>query len=138
MDRLSEIRARCEAARPVVFVDVPIRAETRVFLEHAKSDMTYLLAEVERLNQQLNSAKIGWDTYKRYSAELADRAEKAEAENRWIPVSEKPPGNGYALAYCSSGNRTSTFFWNGKSKDLEELGYVVTHWRPLPEPPKGE
>lgn len=61
MDRLSEIRARCEAARPVVFVDVPIRAESRVFLEHAKSDMTYLLAEVERLTARAEKAEAERD-----------------------------------------------------------------------------
>jgi hypothetical protein len=54
---------------------------------------------------------------------------------KWIPVSERLPDNGYALACCSSGNRVTTFFWAGRSDDLEKMGYEVTHWMPLPEPP---
>ena len=58
--------------------------------------------------------------------------------SEWISIKKVLPPNGYALACCSSGNRVSTFFWDGKSKDLEDKGYEVTHWMPLPEPPKEE
>jgi hypothetical protein len=61
-----------------------------------------------------------------------------QAYQPWIPVSERLPDDGYCLACCSTGNRETTFFWRGRSRELEELGYVVTHWKPLPKPPKGE
>src|SRR5574344_2017559 len=106
MDRLSEIRARCEAGRPVHITDVK-----------------YLLSEVEQLTA---------------------RVEKAEAENRWISVSERLPGNGIdVLLYWSNDAQ------NKKYVDMER--YHIDHWEtldrpwiraiawmPLPEPPKGE
>ena len=45
---LEAIRARAEAATPVVFIGVQMRKENIEFFEHAKDDMTALLAEVER------------------------------------------------------------------------------------------
>jgi hypothetical protein len=72
------------------------------------------------------------------------RAEKAEAENRWIPVSERLPENGIdVLLYWSNDAQ------NEKYVDIER--YHIDHWEtldrpwiraiswmPLPEPPKGE
>ena len=74
---------------------------------------------------------------------MTARAEKAEAENRWIPVSERLPENGIdALLYWSNDAQ------NEKYVDIER--YHIDHWEtldrpwiraiawmPLPEPPKG-
>lgn len=56
---LEAISARAEAATPVVFIGVPMRKENIEFFEHAKDDMTALLAEAERLtaeNEAMQSA----------------------------------------------------------------------------------
>lgn len=52
---LEAIKARAEAATPVVFIGVPMRKENIEFFEHAKGDVDDLLAEVERLNAELKS-----------------------------------------------------------------------------------
>ena len=137
MDRLSEIRARCEGAkeekRKGNALDCACLSWAVVL-----NDVPYLLAEVERLTA---------------------RAEKAEAENRWIPVSEKlPEQDGSYLVIDESGNMFNSTFDGGCGDngefgewsaiyDQHTLGYLdsewnsysgITHWRPLPEPPKGE
>lgn len=140
MDRVSEIRARCEAATPgpwkigrespsgaqnVGTINGVLTAQTTSesnasFIAHARDDIPYLLA----------------------------RAEKAEAENRWIPVTERLPDKfgRYLTTHIST-----TYKGNKPQKKVSELDWVgdecgwlinglhqVTHWRPLPEPPKGE
>ena len=61
---------------------------------------------------------------------------------RWIPVTERLPDSGKCVLICteygtaegsySAYNKSwIQFRWN--AKDLK-----VTHWMPLPEPPKGE
>jgi hypothetical protein len=124
--------------------------------------------EIEQLNIVLqNERKEHAKEYKRLrstylqeAATLTARAEKAEAENRWIPVSErlpkKPPdyfkdghwwmvgGEDFIVvdsdgkvyeAHWTYGCSCQNYFWYVNS--LTPLTNI-THWRPLPEPPKGE
>jgi hypothetical protein len=122
MNRLDEIRSRCQAGRPIKSIDVK-----------------WLLEEVERLTA---------------------RAEKAEAENRWIPVSErlpkKPPDyfkdghwwmvSGEDFIVVDSDGKVYESHWTYGCSCQNYFWYVnsltpltnITHWRPLPEPPKGE
>lgn len=100
----------------------------------------------------LDSAAMSWAITNNCVPQLCDaleamtaRAEKAEAENRWIPVSERLPefNERVLIAYEIRGKRciaideatcsnSGVAVWFG-------VGYAchVTHWRPLPEPPKG-
>ena len=91
---------------------------------------------------------------------LTARAEKAEAENRWIPVSErlpeKPPDyfkdghwwmvSGEDFIVADSDGKVYEAHWTYGCSHQNYFWYVnsltpltnITHWRPLPEPPKGE
>ena len=139
MDRLSEIRARFEEAK----------ADNARGYMIPTADVEYLLAEIERLKQANRIAAAAWDNSALNFSEAQmerwkARAEKAEAENRWIPVSERLPENGIdALLYWSNDAQ------NEKYVDIER--YHIDHWEtldrpwiraiawmPLPEPPKGE
>ena len=77
--------------------------------------------------------------------EVWERAAKAQAVPKWVPVSERLPehkdglwsdpviamtdtGNIYRLSYCGGWQRTSEFMASGSSK--------VTHWMPLPSAPE--
>jgi len=167
MDKLDEIRARCEAATlgpweyktnrhpnlngtPWGWIDGPAGNmcwsgyQSRIdadFIAHAREDIPYLLAEIERLKKHSENLRLDY-------VDLLDRAEKAEAESRWIPVNERPPEKlgRYLTAYvstCYKGDNPKKHVgeldWAG-----EKCGWLinglhkVTHWRPLPEPPKGE
>ena len=69
--------------------------------------------------------------------------------SKWIPVTERLPairGDGFAdaflvtdghfghLAYFVDGE----WFFTENGEMKEPMFYDVTHWMPLPEPPKGE
>lgn len=68
---------------------------------------------------------------------------KQLASNMWIPVTERlPEAGGVVLGYMRSGDyrtlkyKNNTQRWEGLLLDYEKE--CVTHWMPLPEPPKGE
>lgn len=74
---------------------------------------------------------------------------QAEADRRWIPVEERlPEESGFYFAYSSKGNRLILPYSaihkafnaiDSHSKEKVEWSRIeVTHWMPLPEPPKGE
>ena len=56
---------------------------------------------------------------------------------RWIPVTERlPEKNGSYLVYVY-GEVTEMDYWHGKWHRLrDDYTKAVTHWMPLPEPPK--
>lgn len=83
--------------------------------------------------------------------DLAISALQAQAERRWIPVSEKMPDNcgmplllvgvnGYGQRRVFQGftgymkRETLLFFSN--TRDVDINAWDITHWMPLPEPPK--
>jgi len=91
---------------------------------------------------------------------LIDEAEAADVEpkQRWIPVTERlpkpvslqtrrktkpvslysPKGGFYVGWYFGEDYRGHHLFANRTSKDsLQYITTKVTHWMPLPEPPKG-
>ena len=59
----------------------------------------------------------------------------------WIPVTERLPENNTRVVVCYNnpidGEKTvsSDVFWKGH---WVRFGETVTHWMPLPTPPKGE
>lgn len=67
---------------------------------------------------------------------------------RWIPVSERLPDEN-ADVLCCRGNHIGVlmdvYTYKGDGKWEDKYGYWnytdiegITHWMPLPEPPKGE
>ena len=63
-----------------------------------------------------------------------------QQHGRWIPVTEALPKND-DLILCYGGGFCMCSFFKGKFYDFDENGYPyevtgITHWMPLPEPPK--
>lgn len=80
-------------------------------------------------------------------AEAAEaRVAELEAEQRWIPVSERLPeeSNAYLVYSPDVPDGAGTKVWQvayyaWKTPKMEfTTGYTVTHWMPLPKPPKEE
>lgn len=64
--------------------------------------------------------------------------EKLEAKSKWIPVTERLPGwrDGKVLVFTRYGFSICERTVNGRWQGLH--ANWITHWMPLPEPPKGE
>ena len=52
-----DIRARAEAAKPVVFINSAVRKETLEFFEHARDDIFALLAHIEAQQREIDELK---------------------------------------------------------------------------------
>ena len=55
---------------------------------------------------------------------------------KWIPVTEAPKRGGLYCVYCAKNGLVSTAHYYC---EFERWGYAngaITHWMPLPEPPK--
>lgn len=73
--------------------------------------------------------------------EKPDRIVELVEKQNWIPVSEDPE-EGWYYTYNSAGGYNVSHWdkvngWHA-DWDSKEDGIWVTHYRPLPEPPKGE
>ncbi len=109
MDRLSEIRARCEeleqsgegftVVRPVyiqgALLDDGYSEKWSAVAAHAREDIPFLLAEVERLQGELQDQEyqISLDAMEQSRDEATARAEKAEAalsDMRFAYVNKDP------------------------------------------------
>lgn len=134
MDRLSEIRARCEraqredfpervygsAAYYCVYDDIPyllsLLEETWEWdmYQCAKREIERLRGEVGRLQEKLQDQEyqLSLDAMEHSRDEAIARAEKAEAADRWIPVGERLPEDDnpvWAFGHIVHGARTAMF-----------------------------
>ena len=75
---------------------------------------------------------------------MQEAAIREQEQRRWIPVTERPKARGYYLVtvkHWLNGNPvTREAFWNDEDwlscEKYREITPRVTHWMPLPEPPK--
>ena len=76
--------------------------------------------------------------------EAAELIEVLTAERRWIPVTERLPDNSATVNLCTRSKIVGTGFYNKYTKSWVQYysgGAIcvdVTHWQPMPQPPKGE
>lgn len=73
--------------------------------------------------------------------DLVNEQKTVAAEPKWISVKERlPEDDEHYLVWCSDNNsrELALYYGDGEwlTEDLENITRVVTHWMPLPEPPK--
>lgn len=103
-----------------------------------------------RVKSAFSCGTVGLDDFEEFDDEtVADVADYLIANGvtvqEWIPVEERLPEEKvncivhYKHAYCDSDDywAIGVSFFDGKKFQIG-LAYKVTHWIPLPEPPKGE
>jgi hypothetical protein len=112
-------------------------------LENQNAHIAALQQEIETLRGQNEQLREAAALVTKESAELLER--------RWIPVEERLPENGVPVLinYIASNDRKyhpdgtavwtdyGCFWWEGSLEDCDtEVAVPITHWIPLPEPPK--
>ena len=66
-------------------------------------------------------------------------AKDINAPIKWIPVTERlPEYSGKVLVHCVTGYIGVESYSENKGFNSVGVWIPVTHWMPLPEPPKGE
>lgn len=105
--------------------------------------LTKLEAEVERLRTESVSFKTSWRTAADTIEKLSQELVRLREANRWMPTGERLPEQGQqVLCYAKNDNGQTGIDvdWrscmNGNFGAAVSAGMEVTHWRPLPEPPK--
>ena len=111
--------------------------------------------EIEKLKDMLRNA-AGGPVGIQMCQEAADALEQLQAENeklkaqvpRWIPVEERLPGDADGLVVMTDGECVHPSYGTAMFMLEEKLGVFaptkkkpwgymqVTHWMPLPQPPK--
>ena len=80
------------------------------------------------------------DMYAKAMTDEHNRAARLAWDHRWIPVTERLPKDGAeVLAFNRTGFAYVDYRADGKWKInsmVDEEHEIVTHWMPLPEPPK--
>ena len=71
---------------------------------------------------------------------LRKQVEELESGSKWIPVTERLPEQYRSVIVWTSERELGEAQFDGKHFEwcADEAFADVTHWMPLPEPPKGE
>ena len=106
-----------------------------------KSVMQEAAEALETLQQELQDERHRHDRYVDFELAQAEELRKLKDQTRWIPVTERlPEESGEYLAYCGEFDGICVVYYEIlKTKSKWRTNWKqVTHWMPLPEPPKGE
>ena len=124
-------------------------AEMRVLLGSAAGTIENLLGQVDALKAELRDERHRHDRYVDFELAEAEELRKLKEQLRWIPVTERLPDKMQQCVcrYVFGENEEYPFYqvlWyfvaeqNPHFQNEGSMGLRVTHWMPLPEPPKGE
>lgn len=103
-----------------------------------------------RLFKRFNNAPILSEEYQmmndagrqsNFHCDVVEMLENSSRKQEWISVEERlPEENVRVLVYLKSDAQPFTRFDTDRRRNGEWVRWVtgITHWMPLPEPPKGE
>lgn len=126
---------------------IELRIYERVLQEYEKQD-AIIMQTVQEIVPDIDKGELiralEYDRAQ-YEKGYFEGKEAAEAKRRWIPVTERlPEENGTYIVSAFDGHdgRTSFAKWQNRFKTWYLTGarsyWKVTHWMPLPDPPKGD
>jgi hypothetical protein len=69
-----------------------------------------------------------------------DKQPTVEPKQEYISVKDRPPEEGQEVLCFCAGNLANVYTWTGEEWE-DSYGYyedddIISHWMPLPEPPK--
>ena len=96
------------------------------------------------LLQDANNPVWKWFPNNMAMLQLADYLiEKGVTVQEWIHMTNPPTEPGEYIVMIKNGSIPTTLlydgdFWFDEDEDGEFVHYAITHWMPIPEPPKEE
>ena len=120
--------------------------EMKVLLGTAAGTIENLLGQVDALKEELRDERHRHDRYVDFELAEAEELRKLKEQMRWIPANDPPKEwkdeNGDAINFLiftpDIGVDIGNWIEPAKSWFCFGVPFKVTHWMPLPEPPKGE
>ncbi len=95
--------------------------------------MRQLLSEAADALEELQRAV----NFHKFNSEFWEDKYNSLADEKWIPVTERlPEEDGFTLIFTAHGHAGVCYFTNGWWGGYGMDG--ITHWMPLPQPPKEE
>lgn len=116
-----------------------------VEIDHVKAKLMELMAEffgVDPAYYNIDSSGLA-DHLIAHGVTVVQASNPIDSDgvNRWIPVSDRLPKVGMRVIVCRDEGKVEQGIFLGASGFWKVFGAntkKVTHWQPLPEPPKGE
>ena len=107
---------------------------------------------LEELEKELIDERYRHDRYADFCVAQGEELSKLKEQQRWIPVTERLPSDPDTFVLCIASGKVNNIelvgayqlaTYNDEDGWILELfpawiGVHVTHWMPLPEPPKEE
>lgn len=94
---------------------------------------------LEALGQELIDERYRHDRLQDFCVAQGEELSRLKAQQRWIPVTERLPEDDDDVLIMSSGSISMGYYsiYNEYWADyINVYNSDVTHWMPLPEPPK--
>ena len=111
-----------------------------------------LVKELRERAAYLDFTRHYGETANPFSNAMKQAADAIEelSKPRWIPVTERPPEDCTPVQVCYSGYYSKEIgsdmlacryegtwcYWDGEPCSYDPCRVEITHWMPLPEPPK--
>lgn len=110
-----------------------------VFLTPYSETMLGATADrLEALEQELIDERYRHDRLQDFCVEQGAELSEIKARQRWIPVAEPPKEDERVFAFCHE--QVFVAYYHPRLGFIsDETGhrlYDISHWKPLPEPPK--
>lgn len=119
-----------------------LRFEASIYVGSSTSIVCAVAADlIEELQRELEDERYRHDRYADFCVVQGEELSKLKEQQRWIPVTERLPGEDDDVLIMSSGSINMGYYstYNEYWVDYINVYYNdVTHWMPLPERPKEE
>ncbi len=131
-----------------------LRFEASIYVGSSTSLVCEAAADlIERLQQELVDERYRHDRLQDFCVAQGDELSRLKAQQRWIPVGEKKPNGWLLIDEDTNYREPEEYIVHVEGSDLATVAHCIdgvfeplesnaefcdniTHWMPLPEPPK--